>query len=55
MDATRFYFADAAAQQVMSTQLLQNQATIEDVFAFGLEVNLALAALIGAFIRSRET
>ncbi len=54
MDGTRFYYTDAAAQQVMANQLAAAGATLDDVFAIGLKVNLAIAALLRAFIQSRD-
>ncbi len=54
MDGTRFYYADAAAQQVMQNQLLAHGTTLDEVFEIAQQVNLALAALLRAFIDLRD-
>lgn len=54
MDGTRFYYADAAAQQVMNQQLAAAGQTIEEVFDVAKQVNMAVAALLRAFIDSRD-
>lgn len=56
MDATRFYYADAAAQQVIRQLGIDNGAPDAGSVIVDLasEMNLALAALIGAFIKSRD-
>jgi hypothetical protein len=55
MDATRFYFADGAAQRHLVAHLEGNGAKMEDVFQLANAVNLALAALIGRFIEQRDS
>jgi hypothetical protein len=53
MDGTRFYYADAAAQQAMTAALTRAGFKIEDVFNIARDVNDALAVLIGGFVRLR--
>lgn len=57
MDGTRFYFADAAAQQKMMMLGLQFGAPEADrtIVELADKVNSALVPMIGAFIESRQT
>jgi len=54
LPAVRFYFADGAAQHVMTKLLLANQATIDDIFEFAKKAMLSIAELLRVFIQSRQ-
>jgi hypothetical protein len=53
MDGTRFYYADAAAQQAMAKLLADQGATVDDVSKLALAMNNALAAMLRRFILNR--
>lgn len=54
MNATRFYYADAAAQQVMVENLDGENAMIDELLELANTVNVAVASVLVVFIRSRN-
>lgn len=56
LDGTRYYFADAAAQQdYLNAGIERGKKTDTEVFDFARKVNNAFALLINAFLTSRES